>query len=294
MRLCTFSDDGGSSTKLGMIAGERVLDVGKAAGRPLRDVGQLVEEHQHLALATLLSRLVSLEAKAASEGAPLAAVELLAPVLRPPKITCLGINYKGHAAEQKVELPKAPLLFAKARTSIAGPRGRIELEPGQEKVDYEVELCLVVGRGGARIPRERAREHLLGYTVACDVSDRGAQYGDKQWYRGKSFPGFCPTGPVVLTADATDAGALRLTTTLNGALLQDGTTSDLIFGIDEIVAYVSRATPLEPGDLILTGTPAGVGVARDPQVFLRPGDALECAIHGIGALRVEVVAGGAS
>lgn len=293
MRLCSFTS-GGEAPKLGLVAADRVLDVGKAAGRPLRDVGQLVEEHQHLALATLLSRLVSLEAMAKSEGAPLGDVELLAPVLRPPKITCLGLNYKGHAAEQKVPLPVAPLLFAKSRTAIAGPRGPLALERGQEKVDYEVELCLVVGKAGARIPRERAREHLLGFTAACDVSDRAAQYGDKQFYRGKSYPGFCPVGPVVLTADAADAAALRLTTTLNGKVMQDGNTSDLIFGIDEIVAYISAVTPLEPGDLILTGTPAGVGMARDPQVFLRPGDRLECAVHGIGALNLDVVEAAAS
>jgi 2-keto-4-pentenoate hydratase/2-oxohepta-3-ene-1,7-dioic acid hydratase in catechol pathway len=247
-----------------------------------------------------------LEAEAVRVGAPLADVRLLAPVPRPPKVTCVGLNYRDHAMEhvrkdvrvedgrgrqapdEGAKLPEAPLLFGKARTAVTGPRGPIRIESLAERVDYEVELCLVVGRAGFRVPRARAREHLLGYTVACDVSDRAAQYGDKQWYRGKSFPTFCPTGPVLVTADALDPGALRLTTHLNGARLQDGTTADLIFSVDDIIAYVSAATPLEAGDLILTGTPAGVGVFRKPPIFLKAGDRLECAIEGIGALELPI------
>jgi 2-keto-4-pentenoate hydratase/2-oxohepta-3-ene-1,7-dioic acid hydratase in catechol pathway len=293
MRLLTY-DPGDGEPRAGLLSGDRVLELGAVAGRKFADLGAFLEAHEHVPLATLLSRLVPLEAKAKAEGAPIAEVSLLAPVLKPPKITCVGLNYRDHAAEQKVtELPKAPLLFAKARTAVAGPRGAIPLEADQLMVDWEVELCLVVGRAGFRVPRERAREHLLGYTAACDVSDRAAQYGDKQWYRGKSFPGFCPVGPVVATEGSIDPARLRLTTTLNGATMQDGTTADLIFPIEEIVAYVSRHAPLEVGDLILTGTPAGVGVARTPQVFLRPGDRLECAIHGIGALHLGVERAGA-
>lgn len=300
MRLCTFDPgDGvpraglvvsGPSPEAGEIGGpaQLVLDIGAVAGRPMRDVAALVESHPGLALETIFQRLKALEQLALKDGTPLSDVRLLAPVLRPPKVTCLGLNYRDHAAEQKAPIPEAPLLFAKARTAVTGPRGPVLVEPGQEKVDYEVELCLVVGRAGSKIPRDRAREHLLGYTVACDVSDRAAQFGDKQWYRGKSFPTFCPVGPVVVTTDALDPAGLRLTTRVNDRLLQDGTTADLIFGVDEIVAYVSRAIPLEAGDLILTGTPAGVGVFRDPPVFLRPGDRLECAIHGIGALNLTI------
>ncbi len=302
MRLCTY-DPGDGVSRAGLVVpgpspergeigapGQLVLDVGAVAGRPMRDVAALVDSHPGLPMATLFERLRGLEQLARRDGVPLSDVRLLAPVLRPPKVTCVGLNYKDHAAEQKAALPEAPLLFAKARTAVSGPRGPVLVEPAQEKVDYEVELCLVVGRAGSRIPRDRAREHLLGYTVACDVSDRAAQYGDKQWYRGKSFPSFCPCGPVLVTADALDPAGLRLTTRVNDRVLQDGTTADLIFSVDEIVAYVSRAIPLEPGDRNLTGTPAGVGVFRTPPVFLRPGDRLECAIHGIGALNLAIEA----
>jgi 2-keto-4-pentenoate hydratase/2-oxohepta-3-ene-1,7-dioic acid hydratase in catechol pathway len=291
MRLITY-DLGDDVTRAGLVAREgpaaRVLDLGAVAGKPIPDLRALVAAHPDLALEALFQRLLPLEAEAVRVGAPLADVRLLAPVPRPPKVTCVGLNYRDHAAEQGAKLPEAPLLFGKARTAVTGPRGPIRIESLAERVDYEVELCLVVGRAGFRVPRARAREHLLGYTVACDVSDRAAQYGDKQWYRGKSFPTFCPTGPVLVTADALDPGALRLTTHLNGARLQDGTTADLIFSVDDIIAYVSAATPLEAGDLILTGTPAGVGVFRKPPIFLKAGDRLECAIEGIGALELPI------
>jgi 2,4-diketo-3-deoxy-L-fuconate hydrolase len=293
MRLCTFHP-AGHEPRAGLLAGEgpdaRVLDLGAVAGRTIPDVAALVEMHPELDLATLYRRLGGVTDLVRKDGVPLADVHLLAPVPRPPKVTCVGLNYKDHAAEQKVGLPEAPLLFAKARTAVTGPRGPIRVAAGQDRVDWEVELCIVIGRAGFQVPRERAREHILGYTVACDVSDRAAQYGDKQWFRGKSWPTFCPVGPVVTTADSIDPGRLRLTTKLNGAVMQDGTTADLIFGVDFLIEYISRVVPLEPGDLILTGTPAGVGVARTPPVFLKAGDRLECAIEGIGALDLAVEA----
>lgn len=297
MRLLTY-DPGDGASRAGLLAGDgpaaRVLDLGAVAGRPIPDLRALLDLHPELTMAKLFERLHALEPLALREGAPLAEARPLAPVPRPPKVTCVGLNYRDHAAEQGVPPPEAPLLFAKARTAVTGPRGPVRIECGQDRVDWEVELCLVIGRAGWRVPRERAKEHLLGYTVACDVSDRAAQFGDKQWYRGKSFPTFCPSGPFVVTADALDpAAGLRLATRVNGGVMQDGTTRGLIFGVEDLIARVSRAAPLEAGDLILTGTPAGVGVFRKPPVFLRPGDRLECEIEGIGALDLAIeVAGG--
>ena len=285
MKLLTF-DAGDGRPRAGLLLGEDVVDLGAALGLEPRGrcLRRLLEE---VPLDDLRPRLAAIRLAA---GRPLASVKVLAPVLRPPKITAVGLNYKDHAAEQRAALPQAPMLFAKARTSVAGPGEPIRFARAQESVDFEVELCLVVGKPGFRVPRERALEHLLGYTVAIDVSDRAAQKADKQFYRAKSYPGFCPTGPLVATPDALDAGALALTTHVNDALMQRGSTADLIFPVPHIVEYISAVAPLEAGDLILTGTPAGVGVFRDPPVFLRDGDRLRCAIDGIGAIETRVVA----
>jgi 2-keto-4-pentenoate hydratase/2-oxohepta-3-ene-1,7-dioic acid hydratase in catechol pathway len=300
MRLCTFEGADGRP-RPGLVAGEgaaaRVVDLGAALGldfrcRCLRGLLDAVP------LAELRGRLVRLAADLEAPGAPdlgsvpLEAARLLAPVLRPPKITAVGLNYKDHAAEQGAKLPDAPMLFAKARTSVSGPRDAVRLRPEQTAVDYEVELCAVVGAPGFGIPRERALDHLLGFTVAIDVSDRAAQRADKQFYRAKSFPTFCPTGPLVVTPDAFDHTSATLTTELNGAVMQRGSTRELVFDVPHLVSYVSCVAPLEPGDLILTGTPAGVGFARNPPVFLKAGDRLRCAIEGIGAIDVTISCGG--
>lgn len=300
MRLVTFNARGGGP-RPGLLLGDgpaaRVIDLARALGLEPR-WGCLRGLLEAVPLDALRPQLASLARELSAPGAPnlgpqpLDAVTLLAPVRRPPKVTAVGLNYRDHAAEQNAKLPEAPMLFAKARTCVAGPADSIRIAPSQTQVDFEVELCLVVGKPGFRIPRERAREHLLGYTVAIDVSDRAAQRADRQFYRAKSFPTFCPIGPLVVTADALDPGALALTTRLNGALMQSGSTRDLIFGVDELVAYISAVAPLEAGDLILTGTPAGVGVFRNPPVFLRPGDRLRCEIEGIGALDLLVESAG--
>ncbi len=292
--LCTFVASG-AEPRAGLVAGDRIVDLtlplggaggGGNGGRP-GDLRALIER---IPLDDLAARLRDLAA--APGDAPTLAradVRLLAPVPGPPKVTAVGLNYRDHAAETGRALPERPMLFAKARTAVSGPEDPIRLPyRGAEKVDYEVELGLVVGRAGFRIPAERAREHLLGYTVAIDVSDREAQYGDKQFYRGKSYPTFCPVGPFVALEGTFAPAGVALTTHLNGQEMQRGTTADLIFSIDAVIAYISAVTPLEPGDLILTGTPAGVGFARNPPVFLRAGDRLRCAVEGIGALDLPV------
>ena len=214
------------------------------------------------------------------------------PISRPGKIVCVGLNYKDHAEEQGVELPKAPLLFAKFTTSLIGPGEAIVIPPLVTQCDYEAELGVVIGATVRNVSRENALEAVAGYICANDVSARDLQFADKQWTRGKSPDTFCPVGPrLVPAAEVADPHNLRIRAIVNGEVLQDSSTSNLIFGIDEIISYITQSSTLEPGDLILTGTPAGVGVFRDPQRLLQPGDEVTIEIEGLGELTNPVVAG---
>ena len=212
------------------------------------------------------------------------------PIPRPGKIVCVGLNYKDHAEEQGAELPAAPLLFAKFTTSLIGPGDPIVIPPIVTKCDYEAELGVVIGTTVRGVSKENAFEAVAGYVVANDVSARDLQFSDGQWTRGKSPDTFCPVGPLVPVAEVTDPHALAIRAILNGDTVQDSTTANLIFGIDEVIAYVSQTTTLEAGDLILTGTPAGVGVFRDPQRLLAPGDEITIEIDGIGSITNPVTA----
>lgn len=209
-----------------------------------------------------------------------------APILRPPKIVCVGLNYGGHAKEQNVEPPKEPLLFAKAANSVIGPDESIRIPALSEKVDPEVELAVVIGKAGSGIRRDDAWSHVFGYTILNDVTARDVQKSDKQWFRGKSFRTFAPMGPVVVSD--LDPSSLEIRLRVNGEERQKGSTSDLIFGIPALIEYASAAFDLEVGDVISTGTPAGVGVFRTPPVFLKRGDVVEAEIRGIGVLRNPV------
>ena len=215
----------------------------------------------------------------------------MVPIERPGKIVCVGLNYRDHAEEQGVELPLAPLFFAKYTTALIGPGDPIVIPPLVQKCDYEAELGVVIGRTVKGIAKESAFEAVAGYVVANDVSARDLQFADGQWTRGKSPDTFCPVGPLVPAADVPDPHALPVRAVLNGEVLQDSTTANLIFGIDEIISYASQTSTLEAGDLILTGTPAGVGVFRDPQRLLAPGDTITIEIDGVGSLTNPVVAG---
>lgn len=220
-----------------------------------------------------------------------------APIRFPRKITAVGLNYRDHAAEQNAKLPERPLLFAKAVTALSGPETPILRPPETQQLDYECELCIVIGEGGYRIPESQARKHIFGYTILNDVSARDCQSGDRQWYRAKSFATFAPTGPVIVSADSFDPSAVALGTRVNGEDRQKGNTREMIFGVDAIVAAVSEVTPVEAGELISTGTPSGVGLYRKPPTFLSPGDVVECWIEGIGVLRnrvAEDAAGGSN
>jgi 2-keto-4-pentenoate hydratase/2-oxohepta-3-ene-1,7-dioic acid hydratase in catechol pathway len=213
------------------------------------------------------------------------------PIERPGKIVCVGLNYRDHAEEQDVELPGEPLLFAKWPNALVGPGDPIVIPSLVTKCDYEAELGVVVGSRVKGVSKENAFEAVRGYVCANDVSARDLQFTDGQWTRGKSVDTFCPVGPLVPVADVPDPHALRIRAIVSGEVLQDSTTANLIFGVDAIISHASQTMTLEPGDLILTGTPAGVGVFRDPQRLLRPGDEVTIEIEGIGVLTNPVVAG---
>jgi 2,4-diketo-3-deoxy-L-fuconate hydrolase len=205
-----------------------------------------------------------------------------------PKIICVGLNYRDHAGESSMELPKAPLLFGKFSNALCGDGDAIVLPDGVGHVDAEAELALVIGERANGVPAEKAFDVIAGYTCANDVSARDAQFGDGQWFRGKSMDTFCPVGPKIVDAGDFDPTDVRVQQRLNGEVLQDSRTSYLIFDIPTLVAYISKAITLEPGDLILTGTPEGVGVFREPKVTMVPGDVVEVEVEGIGVLRNDV------
>jgi 2-keto-4-pentenoate hydratase/2-oxohepta-3-ene-1,7-dioic acid hydratase in catechol pathway len=207
------------------------------------------------------------------------------PIDRPGKIVCVGLNYRDHATESNLPLPERPLLFAKWATSLIGPGETIVLPGASQEVDFEAELGVVIGRGGRGIAVDDALDHVEGYICVNDVSARDVQMGDGQWTRGKSFDTFCPVGPELVPAAAVpDPQALSIRCLVNGEPLQDSTTGEMVFGVAEIIAFISEAITLEPGDLIATGTPAGVGFARTPPVFLGDGDEVTVAIEGVGEL----------
>jgi 2,4-didehydro-3-deoxy-L-rhamnonate hydrolase len=204
---------------------------------------------------------------------------------RPGKIVCVGLNYRDHAAEGGMDLPKAPLLFAKWPNTLIGHGDPIVLPPETQQVDYEAELGVVIGRTARRVSERDALDHVEGYICVNDVSARDMQFADGQWTRGKSPDTFCPVGPrLVPREEIDDPQALAIRCLVNGEALQDSTTSQMIFSVAEIIAYASQVITLEPGDLIATGTPAGVGVFRDPKVLLRDGDEVSVEIEGLGTL----------
>jgi 2-keto-4-pentenoate hydratase/2-oxohepta-3-ene-1,7-dioic acid hydratase in catechol pathway len=220
------------------------------------------------------------------ERLPLEELQVLAPLANPSKILAAGLNYADHARESGTPPPPAPVLFAKTTNTLIGPGDPIVFRTADSgQVDYEAELGVVIGRRARDVTESGALDYVLGYTVANDVSARDAQFADGQWLRGKSFDTFAPIGPAIVTPEEFgDAQAARVLCRVNGETLQDGTTKEMIFGVAELVSYASRFWTLEPGDLILTGTPHGVGFARTPPVFLEDGDVVEVEVEGIGVL----------
>lgn len=219
-------------------------------------------------------------------------VEILSPIARPSKFVAIGLNYRDHVEETGAALPQAPLIFMKSPTTIVGPTDRIEFDPSlTTQVDHEAELGVVIGRRCRGVSPHEALDHVLGYTVVNDISARDLQLGDGQWTRGKSLDSFGPVGPFIVGTDELgDGSGLRVRCLVNGEVRQDGTTDDFVFGVAQVVSHISQAMTLEPGDLIATGTPAGVGFTRTPPLFLADGDILETEIAQIGQLRNELVA----
>ncbi|HEV3279652.1 MAG TPA: fumarylacetoacetate hydrolase family protein [Terriglobia bacterium] len=312
MKLVTY--DGPDGRGLGVVEGESVVNVAgaidwggllpkpeqglraaierleRAPGAPFDMIDLIGRGREYLGA---LGAVTTAAAQSATEPGlviPLSEARLRAPIARPPKITCVGLNYADHAREQGIEPPASPVFFLKSANTIIGPGDPIRLPPNTTQPDYEAELAVVIGKGGSRIPQDRVWEHVAGYTILNDVTARDMQHGDKQWFRGKSCDTFAPTGPWLVTADEIpDPHALAISLTLNGETMQDSNTSNLIYKIDFLISYLSQSLTWEAGDLVSTGTPPGVGVFRNPPVFIKPGDEISVRVEGIGTLTNRVV-----
>lgn len=321
MKLVTFRR--GREYRLGAVQHESVIDIAAAigflkerkappslareswfkraaetvlkAGSPPPDMVSLLKrgETWRAALAKVLEALAaSLRPSRAPRGLliSLSKARLCAPILRPAKITCVGLNYESHTREQAKEPPGKPVFFLKSHNTICGPGDPILLPPNSTQVDYEAEFAVVIGKRGKQIPEEKAYEHVAGYFILNDVSARDMQVGDRQWFRGKSCDTFAPTGPWIVTPDEIPAPHnLRISLTLNGEIMQDSNTSDLVFRVPYLISYLSQSLTWEPGDILSTGTPGGVGYHRKPQIFLKPGDTVSVSVERIGTLTNPVV-----
>lgn len=214
-----------------------------------------------------------------------------APVPRPGKLICIGLNYRDHAKESNLPVPEKPVVFSKFSSAVIAPGEPVVIPAATQKVDYEAELAVVIGRRAKRVSADRAYDYVLGYTAFNDVTARDFQFVDGQWQRGKSCDTFAPMGQTIVTTDTIpDPHRLSIKLTLNGETMQDSNTDQMIFGVARLIEFISESITLDPGDVIATGTPAGVGFARKPQVFLKPGDQMEVLIDGMGGLGNPVVA----
>ncbi len=296
MKLATYTYDG--STRLGALVGESLLDLRAAHAA----------ENPGGALPTTLLELVQGGGTAFDAGRgvfeqaaanpvdyaphlhPLSDVTLHAPLPRPGKIICVGLNYADHCREQDVPFPERPLLFTKFTSAVSDPGAPISWPEGSsEQVDFEAELAVVIGREAKNVEEADALDYVAGYMTVNDVSARDVQFADQQWDRGKGFDTFYPMGPYLVTADEIpDPQALAIQTRVNGETMQDSSTAEMIFTVARIIAFITRTATLYPGDVISTGTPHGVGVFRSPQVFLKPGDVVEVEVEGLGVLRNPV------
>lgn len=270
MKLATYDHEG--VTRTGVVIGERVVPSGVEGS--MMELITHFDEHR--------DALAALEP---SVGLPLDAVHLRAPVLRPGKIFAIGLNYADHIAESNMETPQRQVWFTKAQTSVNGPFDPIAIATGAPFVDYEVELVAVIGRSAKHVSAARAQEHVFGYCVGNDVTERMWQHAGPQWSLGKSFDTHAPIGPWITTVDEVgDPHALGIRCSVNGEERQRSDTKHLVFNLWQQIEHLSAAMTLEPGDLIFTGTPAGVGAAMKPRQFLKPGDVVRCEIDRLGAI----------
>jgi 2-keto-4-pentenoate hydratase/2-oxohepta-3-ene-1,7-dioic acid hydratase in catechol pathway len=267
---------GPPGTRLGLLTDDGIRDLTAATG--VHDVGDL------------LTSGGSVEAADGGDLLDPDTITLRAPIARPGKIVCVGLNYHDHCREQGIEPPPYPPLFAKFANAIASPGEAILRPRVTEQLDLECELAVVIGRRASRVARDEALDHVFGYTILNDITMRDLQREDRRWLRAKGSDGFAPIGPVVVTADELgDPGALRLRSAVNDETWQDSSTAEMVFDVATIIAFASRTITLEPGDVIATGTPAGVGHFPRPPRYLHDGDRLRCEIEGIGVLENSVV-----
>jgi 2-keto-4-pentenoate hydratase/2-oxohepta-3-ene-1,7-dioic acid hydratase in catechol pathway len=243
------------------------------------------------ALAAITAGFSSIDVSGNHTTYPRDKVRLHAPLLNPPRIFAIGLNYHDHAVEAKLAIPTAPVVFFKLQTAIIGPGESIVLPKNSKEPDYEAELAFIIGKGGYRIPAAAWRGHIYGYTIVNDVSARDVQFATSQWSMSKSFPTFCPIGPAIVTADQIpDPHALDINLTIDGSVYQQSNTRELIFKIPELIEYLSSISPLLPGDIISTGTPSGVGMGRNPKRWLQPGETITVTVEGLSSLTNPVVA----
>jgi 2-keto-4-pentenoate hydratase/2-oxohepta-3-ene-1,7-dioic acid hydratase in catechol pathway len=292
MRLVTFRADDGAA-RLGAVVGDRVVDLSAASGGALPSEMVAFIEAGSGALARARDIVAG-----NPTSRPLSATRLLAPIPRPRRnVFCLGLNYKAHAEEgaqhfgQQMKLPEYPIFFTKPPLAVVGPEANVEVDPKlTQQVDWEVEMAVIIGQGGRDISKADAYSHVFGYTIANDVSARDLQFRHGgQWMKGKSLDTFCPLGPWIVTADEVEhPDNLEISIRINGVEKQRSNTSLLIFDIPTTIASLSEGLTLEAGDVILTGTPEGVGFARKPPEFLGDGDVMECEIGELGLLRNTV------
>jgi 2-keto-4-pentenoate hydratase/2-oxohepta-3-ene-1,7-dioic acid hydratase in catechol pathway len=281
MRLVTY--DAGDGGRAGMLVDGRVVDAWAALGEPHR--GSLRELIGH-------GRVEDLRARVGDTGAPshpLSAVRLLPPIPDPEKIICIGLNYAKHAAEGRQELPTTPIMFGKWRNALAADGATVTLPAASQKVDYEAEVAFVVGRRAADVAEEDALDFVAGYTLFNDLSARDLQFATPQWMAGKVFDGSAPCGPTLVTPEeAGGPDGIEIELTLNGEKMQGDSTANFIFGIPRLVSYLSGLMTLEPGDIVATGTPDGVGGAREPRVWLADGDELVVSSPTLGRLTTRI------
>jgi 2-keto-4-pentenoate hydratase/2-oxohepta-3-ene-1,7-dioic acid hydratase in catechol pathway len=302
MRYLTFSLPGDPATRLGAVRGDRVIDVNKAVKDkwtgPAPDSLLALIEAGPDAWQRMASLLDQALAGAGADGHRLQDVICHAPIPRPRKnIFCLGQNYKSHiqeaarAREREFKLPEVPVFFTKAPTSITGPYDAVPWDAAlTQQLDYEAELAVIIGARCKNVERARALDCVFGYTVLNDVSARDLQKSHLQWFKGKSLDGYCPMGPVVVTADEFgDPHQKRISLRLNGETRQDSTTANMIFPIDVSIEFLSKGMTLEPGDIIATGTPEGVGLGRTPPEYMKDGDVMETEVEGIGVMKNKIV-----
>jgi len=290
MRIVRWAEAGSVEARFGLLIDDMIADAGTPS-----ELGLAPEAGVEALLARGAMALESLESRAVTRRRlPRTSARLLSPLARPSKIFCLGLNYKDHAREQGKEPPPSPVVFLKPPSSIAGPEDDIVLPPFCRHVDHEIELAFVIGKKTKNVAAARAKSHIAGYLVLNDVTDRKIQKDEVQNSRAKGFDTFCPLGPALVTAnEIPDPGNLLLRLSVDGEVRQEARTSNMIQSVEAIVEFLSRGLTLEPGDVVATGTPAGVGVYRDPKVFLEDGQVVRAEIEGIGVIENRVKRGAA-